>query len=75
MVQNVLGHYTRWDVLTLNFNRKRLSPFKNVSPREDGSPALSDGLKETSEVLREVREKVDGLTEKFGELTRNKSAS
>jgi aliphatic nitrilase len=72
MVQNVLGHYTRWDVLSLNFNRERLSPFKNVSARDDGSPALSDGFKETSEVLREVREKVDELTEKLGELAQNK---
>ena len=28
-VHNVLGHYSRWDVLSLNFNRERLSPFKN----------------------------------------------
>lgn len=26
-IHNVLGHYTRWDVLSLNFNRQRLSPF------------------------------------------------
>jgi predicted amidohydrolase len=30
-VQNVLGHYTRWDILSLNFNKERLSPLKNRS--------------------------------------------
>lgn len=36
-MHNVLGHYTRWDIFSLNFNRERLSPFKNVSSRTDDS--------------------------------------
>jgi len=30
-IHNVLGHYTRWDVLSLNFNNEKLVPFKNTS--------------------------------------------
>jgi len=29
---NVLGHYTRWDVFSLNFNRERLAPLKHGAP-------------------------------------------
>ncbi|MDP2916589.1 MAG: nitrilase-related carbon-nitrogen hydrolase, partial [Dehalococcoidia bacterium] len=29
-IHNVLGHYSRWDVLSLNFNRQRLTPFKDT---------------------------------------------
>jgi nitrilase len=28
---NLLGHYTRWDILSLNFNRERLSLLKDVT--------------------------------------------
>jgi len=38
-MHNVLGHYTRYDVLSLNFNRARLSPFR--------SPVALDGSMET----------------------------
>jgi nitrilase len=32
-VHNILGHYSRWDVLSLNFNRTRLSPIcDNTNP-------------------------------------------
>ena len=68
MIQNVLGHYTRWDVLSLNFNQERLSPFKEGSPGEKDPVILASELKETRENLREVRDKVDGLTEKVDDM-------
>lgn len=36
---NVLGHYTRYDVLSLNFNRSRLTPFR--------SPVRDDDIADT----------------------------
>lgn len=63
MKHNVLGHYSRWDVLSLNFNRERLSPFMNESTRE--KDALSLELQETRERLRELGDKVNELTEKL----------
>ena len=60
---NVLGHYTRWDVLSLNFNRERLSPFKNVPSPESICPDLSSELREAMGQIREMSEKLDKLTE------------
>lgn len=62
---NVLGHYTRWDVLSLNFNRERLSPFKNVSPLGDSFEGLSAELREVRKEMRKISEKLDALTEKL----------
>lgn len=60
---NVLGHYTRWDVLSLNFNRDRLSPFKNAS--ENSLTALTYKFDETSKKLSEMSEKLNSLTERL----------
>ncbi len=62
---NVLGHYTRWDVLSLNFNRERLSPFKNVTPVENNFTDLASDLKETKKKISEISQKLDRLTEKL----------
>lgn len=58
MTHNVLGHYSRWDVLSLNFNRERLSPLKK--PAQDAAPPSSE-LEEMRAMLRELGEKVDAL--------------
>ncbi len=65
MTHNVLGHYTRWDVFSLNFNRERHSPFKNITPTEGSSVDLSSDLQEVKEKIREINEKLDRLTEKL----------
>ncbi len=63
-IVNVLGHYTRWDVLCLNFNRERLSPFKEASSRESDSTDFFSGLQDLKKEIHEIGEKLDGLTEK-----------
>lgn len=63
-LHNVLGHYTRWDVLSLNFNRERLSPFRNISPPQYGSVDFSSELRETRKEIREINERLDRLLEK-----------
>ena len=65
---NVLGHYTRWDVLSLNFNRERLSPFKSIPSTESNATDLSSELQETKKKLSEISEKLDRLTEKLQPL-------
>ncbi len=62
MKHNVLGHYSRWDVLSLNFNRERLSPFADPAPH-----ALALELKEAKQRLQELADKVDELTGKLAE--------
>ncbi|MBI4186022.1 MAG: carbon-nitrogen hydrolase family protein [Chloroflexi bacterium] len=64
-LHNVLGHYTRYDVLSLNFNRERLSPFKGTSSPGDKSIDYEAELRETRKAIREVNEKLDGLAEKL----------
>jgi aliphatic nitrilase len=61
MVQNVLGHYSRWDVLTLNFNRKRLSPFDKASIPGNETEGLWDNVKEGPGKSTQVK----GKTEAF----------
>lgn len=63
-VHNVLGHYTRWDVLSLNFNRERLSPFRQAPPPENNSAVLASELEATRADIRKLSEKLDKLTEK-----------
>ena len=62
---NVLGHYTRWDVLSLNFNRERLSPFKSAPPPPDSTLDLSAELQETRKAIREISERLDRLTDRL----------
>ena len=65
MTHNVLGHYTRCDVFSLNFNRERLSPFKNITPTGSSLVDLSSDLQEVKGKIREINEKLDRLTEKL----------
>ena len=65
MQTNVLGHYTRWDVLSLNFNRERLSPFKNIPSPAINAADLSSELGEAKEKIRGIGEKLDRLVEKL----------
>ena len=64
-IHNVLGHYARWDVLSLNFNRERLSPFKNIPSTENNVTELACELQATNKKLSEISEKLDRLTEKL----------
>ena len=71
-LHNILGHYTRWDVLSLNFNRERLSPFKNTS-----SPSTDDVRSELKEIRRELRRLSEGLAAQsngLGALFRRKES-
>lgn len=61
---NVLGHYTRYDVLNLNFNRERLTPFKSMSSAPDGSQSLADQLQKAREEIQQLDEKLDALAQK-----------
>ena len=65
MSHNVLGHYTRWDVFSLNFNQERLSPFKNITPTGSSSVDLSSDLQEVKGKIREISERLDRLTERL----------
>ena len=60
---NVLGDYGRWDVLSLNFNRQKLSPFKNMNPIEQDGEAVSQELQEMRKALREMNQKLEALTD------------
>ena len=63
--QNVLGHYTRWDVLSLHLNRKRLSPFQNsLDPDEN--------LGQISSVVGELRSKISEMDRRLETLTRGR---
>lgn len=63
-IHNVLGHYSRWDVFSLNFNRERLSPFKKITSPEKGDTDLSSELNEIKKQLEDLSGKLDRLTEK-----------
>jgi nitrilase len=45
MSHNVLGHYSRWDVLSLNFNPEKLSPFTQA-PTRAGDAAAPQGIRD-----------------------------
>ena len=60
---NVLGHYTRWDVLSLNFNRERLFPFKDAVSRDKD-------LANFSQEVHEIRMKMGELSKWLAALTR-----
>lgn len=64
-LHNVLGNYSRWDVLSLNFNRERLSPFKSILPPESNPAYLSAELQETKEKIHELSQKLDRVMEKL----------
>jgi nitrilase len=54
MQHNVLGHYSRWDILNLNFNRERLTPFNQASARHEEAAAI-----EAREILQEASNKAE----------------
>lgn len=64
-LHNVLGHYTRWDVLSLNFNRERLSPFKSARPPQSDFEDFSSELRVARQEIREISERLDRLVEKL----------
>lgn len=64
-MHNVLGHYTRWDVLSLNFNREQFSPLK--TPPANNTTIDSAALAEMRKEIRELSDKVDKLTEELEE--------
>ena len=64
-MHNVLGHYTRWDIFSLNFNRERLSPFKNLVINEDRLTGIYPELVEIKKEIGEIREKLDKIDHKL----------
>jgi nitrilase len=60
---NVLGDYGRWDVVSLNFNRQRLSPFGNAMSEQFKQKELFNELNDTNKILYELNEKIEFLTE------------
>ena len=61
---NVLGHYARWDVLSLNFNREKLSPLKNMQPAGYDFEKVSAEQRKIREKLNEIDQKLEKLSEK-----------
>lgn len=59
-MHNVLGHYTRWDVLSLNFNRQHFAPFQ-APPMEKTAIDFTAALQETKKEIRDLSEKLDKL--------------
>ena len=71
---NVLGSYTRWDVLSLNFNRKRLSPFnESTSSAMNNSIDFPYELQEIKGKIVEVTEKLDKLAERLNDQITRKT--
>ncbi len=69
-IHNVLGHYTRWDVLSLNFNRERNLPFRNISAQGGGAPDSVSELQQVRKEISEIAKKVDGLQQEQGKAVR-----
>ena len=63
-LHNVLGHYTRWDIFSLNFNRERLKPFKNARPLEANFANFPAELQTARQEIREISQRLDRLMEK-----------
>lgn len=61
---NVLGHYARWDVLSLNFNRAKLAPLKSNKPATDDFEKLSSEQQKIRKKLNEISVKLEKLSEK-----------
>jgi aliphatic nitrilase len=62
---NVLGHYTRWDVLSLNFNRERLAPFEQTPSPDKNIAELANTLRELREDIRLIKERADSIEQKL----------
>lgn len=68
MHHDLLGHYSRFDVLSLNLNEEKLTPLKIYRG--------PDGLgrdEETADALEELRTKLSQLDDRFRQLVRQKS--
>lgn len=65
MVQNVLGHYSRWDVLSLHFNRERLSPIRSGSFASNDSSDDPRESKGTSDKLAELEARIDRIARRL----------
>lgn len=63
-LHNVLGHYTRWDVFSLNFNQRRLTPFAD-GPLNKGTLDDSVGLREIREEVSKINQRIDGIVEEL----------
>ena len=59
--QNVMGHYTRWDVLSLNFNRGKLSPFGNEAGVAAAANGFASERAETNRALQSIGDRLDRL--------------
>lgn len=66
-LHNVLGHYTRWDVLSLNFSRESLSPFKKITSSEKEIGNIVSELKE-------IKKKISDLEQTFYSVKKKKRA-
>src|SRR6185295_6970011 len=71
-VHNVLGHYTRWDIFSLNFNQEPLLPFKSISARENDVGEPASELQQIRREIREIGKKVDGLIEERNQFTQSR---
>jgi hypothetical protein len=63
MIHDVLGHYSRFDVLSLNLNEERLGPIHY--PNRAGS--YLDRLGATLEGLREKLDEIEGRLDSMAE--------
>ena len=70
-VHDVLGHYARWDILSLNFNRERLLPFKNIFAQENGSAELGSELHDIGKEMKEIDKKVGGLMQERNDFSQS----
>lgn len=64
-LHNVLGHYARWDVLSLNFNRERFSPFRSAAYPPGSAKDFSTEFEAARQEIREIGQRLDRLEEKL----------
>lgn len=64
-MHNVLGHYTRWDIFSLNFNRERLTPFRNEPPPQNNITHLASQLQDTRDQVSKIGDKLERVLEKL----------
>jgi len=59
-LHNVLGHYSRWDLFSLKFNRERISPFARIWPIEEISD-LSREIQDMKQEIKALKEKINNI--------------
>lgn len=57
---NVLGHYARWDIASLNFNHDQQVPI--ISRQSGDTASIATDLEEARREIRGLRERVDHLS-------------